>query len=640
MALVLADRVRETTTTTGTGSVTLAGAYTGFQTFSAAIGNTNSTYYTIANVGSGEWEVGIGTYSSGGNLLSRTTVLSSSNGGSLVNFGAGAKDVFVTQPAERALYVASAGTGLESQVTAFTNGGIVYASSTSALATGSALTFDGTTLQHTGASNFATSTGNVGIGTNSPSVKLHASTSGAGIQEVEWLNNSQAVGADVGSAMVFTGTSSNNGLARLSGAFAGATTADGAYMAFSTRAVTSGALTERMRLDSSGNLGLGVTPSAWSAVKGLQVLNAGFYGFSTNISGVTANCYYNSGWKYIASSATATQYEQSNGSHIWYQAPSGTAGNAITFTQAMTLNASGRLGIGETNPTFKLDVSGTSDVASIRSSASGQVLRLSQSSANPLIMRMENNSSNFWDTQVNTDNSISWDYNDSEKARIDSSGNLLVGDTTTIGTGGKLQVKSNLDTSIFKCTSATTYAAIVSNVENTAARLIAFQYGSGGSPTNVGRITTDGTNIAIATVSGITFPATQAASADANTLDDYEEGTWTPIDSSGAGLSFTISGTSTYTKIGQQVICRATLTYPTTASGSNAVIGGLPFATGSNGPGSGQMFVSATNAAVTIQGGYVPSASTLVTFAGPAGGLVSNASMSAAVVYFTVIYST
>jgi len=105
MALVLADRVRETTTTTGTGSVTLAGAYTGFQTFSAGVGNSNSTYYTIANVVSGEYEVGIGTYTSGGNTLSRTTVLTSSNAGSLVNFGSGSKDVFVTQPAARAVYV-------------------------------------------------------------------------------------------------------------------------------------------------------------------------------------------------------------------------------------------------------------------------------------------------------------------------------------------------------------------------------------------------------------------------------------------------------------------------------------------------------------------------------------------------------
>ena len=105
MPLVLADRVRETTTTTGTGSVTLAGAYTGFQTFSAGVGNSNSTYYTIANVVSGEYEVGIGTYTSGGNTLSRTTVLTSSNSGSLVNFGSGSKDVFVTQPAARAVYV-------------------------------------------------------------------------------------------------------------------------------------------------------------------------------------------------------------------------------------------------------------------------------------------------------------------------------------------------------------------------------------------------------------------------------------------------------------------------------------------------------------------------------------------------------
>jgi hypothetical protein len=105
MALVLADRVRETTTTTGTGTVTLGGAYTGFQTFLAAIGDANSTYYTIANVVTGEWEVGIGTYTSSGNVFSRTTVLSSSNSGSLVNFTAGSKDVFVTQPAERNVYV-------------------------------------------------------------------------------------------------------------------------------------------------------------------------------------------------------------------------------------------------------------------------------------------------------------------------------------------------------------------------------------------------------------------------------------------------------------------------------------------------------------------------------------------------------
>jgi hypothetical protein len=100
MALVVKDRVQETSTTTGTGSLTLLGAVTGFQTFSSAIGDTNTTYYTIQN--GAEWEVGVGTVSAG--ALSRDTVLESSNGGSLVNFSAGTKFVFCTYPAEKSVY--------------------------------------------------------------------------------------------------------------------------------------------------------------------------------------------------------------------------------------------------------------------------------------------------------------------------------------------------------------------------------------------------------------------------------------------------------------------------------------------------------------------------------------------------------
>lgn len=102
MALVVKDRVQETTTTTGTGTITLAGAVSGFQSFSV-IGNGNTTYYTIS--GGSEWEVGIGTYTSSGTTLSRDTVLESSNSGSLVPFSAGTKTVFCTYPAERSLYV-------------------------------------------------------------------------------------------------------------------------------------------------------------------------------------------------------------------------------------------------------------------------------------------------------------------------------------------------------------------------------------------------------------------------------------------------------------------------------------------------------------------------------------------------------
>lgn len=104
MALVLADRVRETTTTTGQGTVTLAGAVTGFQSFSA-VGNGNTTYYAIVGQNSSEWEVGIGTYTSSGTTLSRDTVLSSSAGGTTkTTFSAGTKDVFVTYPASKSVY--------------------------------------------------------------------------------------------------------------------------------------------------------------------------------------------------------------------------------------------------------------------------------------------------------------------------------------------------------------------------------------------------------------------------------------------------------------------------------------------------------------------------------------------------------
>ena len=107
MALVLADRVKETSVTVGTGTFTLDGAVNGYQSFAAAIGGGNTCYYTIAGQVSSDWEVGIGTVGTG--TLARTTVLSSSNSGSLVNFIAGTKDVFVTYPAERSIYLDSAG---------------------------------------------------------------------------------------------------------------------------------------------------------------------------------------------------------------------------------------------------------------------------------------------------------------------------------------------------------------------------------------------------------------------------------------------------------------------------------------------------------------------------------------------------
>jgi hypothetical protein len=111
MALFVFDRVKETSTTAGTGTIVLAGAQSGYQSF-AVVGNANTTYYTIADQSGANWEVGIGTYYSGNVSLSRNTILASSNSNAAVSFGSNSKDVFITYPAEDAVYL---------------NNGVVYA---------------------------------------------------------------------------------------------------------------------------------------------------------------------------------------------------------------------------------------------------------------------------------------------------------------------------------------------------------------------------------------------------------------------------------------------------------------------------------------------------------------------------------
>ena len=109
MALVLNDRVKETTTTTGTGTFTLAGAVTGFETFGAGVGNSNTTYYAVTLPGSAEFEVGLGTLNSDSSTLARTTVISSSNSDSAVNFSAGTKTIFCTIPASKSVFLDASG---------------------------------------------------------------------------------------------------------------------------------------------------------------------------------------------------------------------------------------------------------------------------------------------------------------------------------------------------------------------------------------------------------------------------------------------------------------------------------------------------------------------------------------------------
>jgi hypothetical protein len=255
------------------------------------------------------------------------------------------------------------------------------------------------------------------------SSNITATNTGAGITIGLTTYNATAVAANVGSGINFAAGTAGNGLGAVVAAFSGAATTDGGYLAFQTRAVTSGALTERMRLDSSGNLGLGVTPSAFTFGKAIQVNGAAFSGDDTTFrTRVTANAYNDGNWRYLQNN-NATLYSQASdgGAHAWFNSPSGTAGNVITFTQAMTLDASGNLGIGTTSPTAygsyrTLEVKGTDGgLVQVGSNATPAVFF--QDGTNAGINNFANGSFIIY-------------TNGTERMRVDQNGVLLIGGTT------------------------------------------------------------------------------------------------------------------------------------------------------------------------------------------------------------------
>jgi len=195
---------------------------------------------------------------------------------------------------------------------------------------------------------------------------------------------------------------------------------------------------EKMRLDSSGNLGLGVTPSSWgSGFKAFEVgkVGSGFFSVSNTSLQITNNYYYN-GTNYVyANNGAAARYHLVDGTHLWFNAPSGTAGNAITFTQAMTLDTTSALLVGTTSSVdsiFKVQVNtGASSVRGLGvNDAGGYGVYLTYDKtgrygADAAAIRNIANSP------------LAFETNNTERARIDSSGNLLVGKTsaspTTVG---------------------------------------------------------------------------------------------------------------------------------------------------------------------------------------------------------------
>jgi hypothetical protein len=192
---------------------------------------------------------------------------------------------------------------------------------------------------------------------------------------------------------------------------------------------------ESMRIDASGNLGLGVTPSAWNTYKAIEIGTLGSSLAATSGQTIlTNNAYYQSNWKYAAT-GLASFALQINGEHRFYNAPSGTAGNPITFTQAMTLDASGNLGIGTPSPATLLDIRQTSATFRIGGDANDtgtiQFFNTTSSSINATI------SGNLEGGNAGGDIRFATKYvtgSLTEKMRIDSNGNVLVGGTAARGT--------------------------------------------------------------------------------------------------------------------------------------------------------------------------------------------------------------
>jgi hypothetical protein len=186
------------------------------------------------------------------------------------------------------------------------------------------------------------------------------------------------------------------------------------------------------------NLGLGVTPSAWGTFKAIE-MNGGSLGSYTGNNlqiTLTQNAYFN-GTNYIyKNSQVASRYAQDTGSHVWYNAPSGTAGNAITFTQAMTLDASGNLGIGTSSPSAKLHVAGTAIKVDGSSTATINL--------NGSAYGMVSASADLYVETAGAGNQVIFRKGGTQTAAIDASGNLLVGLTSGLGGRVNISVTSSL----------------------------------------------------------------------------------------------------------------------------------------------------------------------------------------------------
>jgi len=445
-----------------------------------------------------------------------------------------------------------------------------------------AISFNGSTPVDT---LVTTSTG-VGIGAPSPAYKLEVN--GGASDAMSLFNSTNANGAHLRFAASGTVKSFIGGAP----GFLGSGTADdlGIRAVGSVLFATNGSSVD-MTLNSSGNLGLGVTPSAWDAAGAggpvLQIQRALLFGANTETR-LIHNAYYGTGdFRYIASGVAATNYQQASGQHRWFNAASGTAGNAITFTQAMTLDASGNWLLGKTSAGA---TGGVEIIPNVSSLSFGRLYLNSGYGA--------------------AANSIVFAY---------------------AGTSVGIIQQGTASTSYF------TNGSAGSGLVGVDANTLGFNTGG----TERARITSGGDlqiangNLVMSTSGkGIDFAATAGPTNGTMTselLNDYEEGTWTPTDQSGAGLTFTVDY-ATYTKVGRAVSIQGSITYPSTASGLTALFGGFPF-TAANSIQMSVIYSDASVASFTYLSGNTSNVFPLIP-----GANVTNATLSGKIVIFAGTY--